>query len=97
MLILGLVNCLPENEGARQHLIGLRRETVNRIRHRLEQGIREGDLPKDMDVSGLATFYATVMQGLSLQARDGASRADLLSVISAAMMPLTVAISSSER
>lgn len=97
MLILGLVNCLPENEGVRQYLVGLRRETVNRIRRRLEQGIRDGDLPEDTDVSGLATFYATVMQGLSLQARDGAARDDLLGVISAAMVPLPMAASSSER
>lgn len=97
MLILGLVNCLPESEGARQYLAGLRRETVNRIRQRLEQGIRDGDLPDGTDVSGLAAFYATVMQGLSLQARDGASHDDLLSVISTAMRPLIVVISSSER
>ncbi len=33
----------------------------------------------------MATFYATVQQGMSIQARDGASRATLLSVADCAM------------
>src|SRR3546814_10519401 len=42
-------------------------------------------LPADADLDGLAAFYATVLQGLSIQARDGASREILLSVVRCAM------------
>lgn len=88
MLVLGLVNALPENEEIRQYLAGLRRETVERIRERLERGVREGDLPPGTNTSGLAIFYAATIQGLSMQARDGAGREDLLNVVAAAMSAL---------
>lgn len=89
LLILGLVHCLPGNEGLRREMTGLRRMTVERIRQRLERGVREGDLPAGTDTSGLATFYATVMQGLSLQARDGAPREELLRAVTSAMGALS--------
>jgi len=88
MLILGLVNGLPENERLRRHLAALRGETTDRIRRRLLRGIAEGDLPPGTDVDGLATFFGTVMQGLSLQARDGASREALAAAATAAMKAL---------
>jgi len=37
------------------------------------RGIAEGDLPPSADVDQLAAFYTTVLEGLSIQARDGAS------------------------
>ncbi|MFD0537247.1 hypothetical protein ACFQY7_29380 [Actinomadura luteofluorescens] len=46
----------------------------------------DGDLtasPTDLDA--LARYYTTVVQGLSLQARDGATRPDLESIITHAM------------
>lgn len=88
MLILGLVNGLPENDGLRLHLAGLRRETTERIRRRLRRGVEDGDLPAGTDIDGLATFFGTVIQGLSLQARDGASREQLLAAANAAMKAL---------
>lgn len=88
MLILGLVNGLSENDGLRRHLAGLRRETIDRIRRRLQRGVEDGDLPAGTDVNGLAIFFGTVMQGLSLQARDGASREELLAAAIAAIKVL---------
>ncbi|TSD86729.1 TetR/AcrR family transcriptional regulator [Mycobacterium sp. KBS0706] len=88
MLILGLVNGLPENDGLRLHLAGLRRETTERIRRRLRRGVEDGDLPAGTDIDGLATFFGTMLQGLSLQARDGASREQLLAAASAAVKAL---------
>ncbi|WP_339155122.1 hypothetical protein [Actinomadura luteofluorescens] len=46
----------------------------------------DGDLtasPTDLDA--LARYYTTVVQGLSLQARDGTTRPDLESIITHAM------------
>lgn len=39
----------------------------------LERAISRGELPRDVPVGEVAQFYATVQQGMSLQARDGAS------------------------
>ena len=51
---------------------------VAALRERLERAVAEGDLPAKLDCEAMATFYATVQQGMSIQARDGASRATLL-------------------
>ena len=52
---------------------------------RLKRGVAEGELPDGPDWRAIATFYITVQQGMSIQARDGASRKTLLSVADCAM------------
>ena len=44
---------------------------------------RRPDRPAALDA--IARYYTTVVQGLSIQARDGASRAELETVITCAM------------
>lgn len=59
---------------------------------RLKRAIAEGDLPGDLDLGGVAAFYLTVQQGMSIQAREGATRETLEKVVRGAMAawaPLT--------
>lgn len=59
---------------------------------RLRAAIKAGELPAGLDVAQVARFYLTVQQGMSIQARDGASRESLLATASGAMAawaPLT--------
>ena len=56
-----------------------------RLKARIDQGAREGELPAGTDTGALADFYATVLTGMSLQAREGASRKSLLATVEAAM------------
>ena len=51
----------------------------------LARGVDDGDLTASADLDAIARYYTTVVQGLSVQARDGASRADLEAVITCAM------------
>jgi hypothetical protein len=56
------------------------------IKDRLARGGTDGDLtipPASLDA--IARYYTTVVQGLSIQARDGADRAELEAVINCAM------------
>ena len=85
LLIVGLINAQPDSEPSRAYLQDLRRMTLARVRARLERGVSEGDLAPDTDTAALASFCATVMQGLSLQARDGATAEELDGIIAAAM------------
>lgn len=87
-LILGLVNCLPENEHARACLAQARQTTITMLHERLERGVREGDLPGDTNVELLANFYNGVIQAISFQARDGAVRSQLMALIEPAMKAL---------
>lgn len=88
MVSLGLVNCQGQNLSLHEHMRQLRRITLRSIRERLERGVAEGELPADTDVSRLAAYFATVMQGLSLQAQDGAGRRTLLDIVDTAMRVL---------
>ena len=59
---------------------------------RLKRAVAEGELPADLDLGGVAAFYLTVQQGMSIQARDGATREVLEKVAHGAMAawePLT--------
>jgi hypothetical protein len=58
---------------------------VAALRERLERAVAEGELGGDFNCEAAAVFYATVQQGMSIQARDGASRATLLAIADCAM------------
>ena len=50
------------------------------LQRRFERAAAEGELPPGVDVAALARFYATIQQGLSIQARDGATETELKAV-----------------
>ncbi|HGM8383678.1 TPA: TetR/AcrR family transcriptional regulator [Pseudomonas aeruginosa] len=85
MVSLGLFNCHEQNAPLRDHMRELRRSTVRLIRQRLERGIADGELPTDTDTERLATYFATIIQGISLQAQEGAGRETLLGLVETSM------------
>lgn len=75
-----------ENHAVREFLADIRRSQFTAIRDRLVRGVADGDLVMpDAGLDAIARYYATVVQGLSVQARDGADRAELEAVITCAM------------
>ncbi|MEV0662966.1 TetR/AcrR family transcriptional regulator [Actinomadura luteofluorescens] len=86
MLILAAPTGAVENHAVREFLADIRRSQFTAIKERLEQGVADGDLTVPDDaVAAIARYYATVVQGLSVQARDGATRDDLEAIIACAM------------
>ncbi|GAA3304494.1 TetR/AcrR family transcriptional regulator [Dactylosporangium vinaceum] len=86
MLVLAAPVGAVENHTVREFLAERRRGQHTAIRDRLARGVTDGDLtaaPADLDA--LARYYTTVVQGLSIQARDGATRPELETVITCAM------------
>ena len=86
MLILAAPTGAVENHAVREFLADRRRDQLNTINDRLARGVTDGDLtapPAGLDA--IARYYTTVVQGLSIQARDGATRAELETVITCAM------------
>jgi AcrR family transcriptional regulator len=82
MLVLAAPTGAIENAGVRAFLAGLRHDMFTAIRDRLA----DGDLnASPASVDAIARYYTTVVQGLSVQARDGATRADLEAIIACAM------------
>lgn len=85
MVVTAATNCCPESAGIQADLARHRAAGAERLRARIARGVAEGELPPDTDVAGLETFYTTVLQGMTVQARDGASRETLLAAATAAM------------
>lgn len=86
MLVLAAPTGAVENHAVREFLADRRRGQLSAIRDRLARGVTDGDLaapPTSLDA--VARYYTTVVQGLSIQARDGADRAELETVITCAM------------
>ena len=73
LLVLSAINCNVENKGVQDYLASLRDQTRIAIEARLRRGQRVGEISKTASVKALAAFYATVLHGLSIQARDGSA------------------------
>lgn len=86
MIVLSSLLGAPENESVRAFLADNRLQGEATLRERLAQGMAEGDLAVSADLDQLAAFYTTVLEGLSIQARDGASIEKLNIIIDAAML-----------
>jgi len=85
MIVLGALHPTEANASVSQELHDRRSETVAAMHGRLARAIEQGELPRGIDCQAIATFYVTVQQGMSIQARDGASQRALLTVAHAAM------------
>ena len=85
MIVLAATNYAPSHQGVHDHLAEAREHTRELIRARLRRGVEEGDLSPVVDVEALAALYATVLYGLSLQARDGLGLDALTAVIDGAL------------
>lgn len=86
MIVLSSLLGAPENDSVRAFLADNRLKGETMLRDRLARGIAQGDLLASADVDQLAAFYTTVLEGLSIQARDGASARKLNMIIDAAML-----------
>lgn len=85
LLVLGTMNCTRASRTVQEHLRSIRLQAPKQIKRRLERGVVECDLPAGVDVRALASFYTTFLHGLSIQARDGASRKSLMAAVDCAM------------
>jgi AcrR family transcriptional regulator len=88
MLSTGIVTSASENEEIASYATGLRAKVLAGFTARIERGRVEGDLNPETDAAALARFLQAVVQGMSLQARDGASEVELLSIATLATAEL---------
>jgi hypothetical protein len=59
-------------------------------------GLPEGDLPASADVSGLVSFYTSILDRMAIRARDGVSRKALDGIVKCAMAEWDSVIASDE-
>lgn len=63
----------------------LRNGGVAQLKARLSEAQQRGELPETTDIDALTRLYVSIQQGMSIQARDGASRETLLGIAGMAM------------
>ena len=86
MVVASAINGSPESAHLQAAPRGWRLEAEARITAKIKRGVRDGELPSRTDAAALGKFYMTVMQGMTIQARDGATQKELLAVARAAML-----------
>lgn len=77
MVSTAVLTCAVENEPVARHVSSLRNETLDVIKARIERGVAEGQLKQATDAAALARFVGAMIQGMSVQAQDGASKSAL--------------------
>lgn len=84
LMISAAINCsTPEVEEA---LRARRNANLTAFEARIRRDVESGELPADTDAQALARFSGAVLQGMSQQARDGASRQELAALAETAML-----------
>jgi len=81
----GALACSPASEAIQKELAARRTRDEAVLRKRLERARSEGDLPEDVSPADLARFITTVLRGMAVQAKSGASRQDLRRVAAMAL------------
>lgn len=86
MVVLAATNATSDNAPVQEFASDLRRRDEGALRDRLAGAVADGELPPAADPAALATYFHSVLYGLSIQARDGRGRAELHAVIDLAMV-----------
>ena len=85
LLATSAISCSAEAADVQAELAAIRRGIETKLARRIDHAIRSGEVAAGTDGDALAGHIMAVIQGLSTLARDGASRAKLLRVATAAM------------
>jgi AcrR family transcriptional regulator len=88
LLLQGGLACGSGAESVKQALIDLRKNSEAVVEKRMKQAQREGDLPKNVDAKDLARYVSIVMNGLAIQAANGASPSELSRAVDLAIRSL---------
>ncbi len=94
MVVLAAVNISETEKEIIESVRELRLATKKMFADRLRQAITEGQIPADTDVPALAGALNTLLEGLSIQARDGLFQSELKAFASYAvrMLPPRITI-----
>ncbi|GLQ67584.1 TetR family transcriptional regulator [Gluconobacter albidus] len=74
MISVAATQCSPNQHRLRDLLARQRKQAEGAMAARLQEGLERGDLPTGADINALAAFYGSLLRGMAVQARDGASQ-----------------------
>ena len=88
LFVSGALAASPQAQAIADELRTYRKASEAAIAERLAKGRAMGDLPVGFPVEGFAKYLAGVMNGMSIQARDGASAEELRALAQTALAAL---------
>ena len=90
LTLQGGLACSSGSEGVKRAMIDWRKQGLKQLEQRMRRAQKEGDLRKDVDAKDLARYVYLGMNGLSVQAVNGATRAEMNRIVNMALrsMPL---------
>jgi len=86
----GGMACGSDAAPVQNALIEWRKQGEAAIRERLKRAQKEGDLPRNVDPADLTRYIATVLNGLGVQAANGAGKAEMTRVVEMTLRTLPV-------
>jgi AcrR family transcriptional regulator len=85
MVSSGMFACAAAHHSEAEATAEHRKNFAESLRKRLQRARSEGDLAESAQPAVLARYLAAVLQGVSMQARDGASRRELDAIVDQAL------------
>ena len=92
LFVIGAIAASPQAQDVAEELKTYRKATEAAIAARLVEGQAAGDFPADVSVQHWAKYLTSVMHGMSIQARDGASAEELRALAQTALTALPIGI-----
>lgn len=86
----GGLTCGSGAEGIKQAMVEWRRSGLLQIQKRLQQAQKQGDLAKDIDPKDLARLISIVMNGLGVQAVNGATQTEMNRAVALALRSMSL-------
>ena len=77
MTLAGAMGCSVDAAPARDLMTEVRRQNEVAIRERLLEARKSGELSKDIDVNDYTRYLSSILAGLSVQAANGSTKAEL--------------------
>jgi hypothetical protein len=85
LTITAATNVAVQDADIETFLRDLRNANLRVFQDRLTAAQQAGELPRDTDPHALAGYFATIIQGMSQRARDGAGKTELAKVADLAL------------
>jgi AcrR family transcriptional regulator len=88
MTLAGAMGCSLDATPARDLMTEIRKQNEVAIKKRLIQARKSGELPKDVNVDDYTRYLSSILAGLSIQAANGSTKAELKRTAQMALLHL---------
>jgi AcrR family transcriptional regulator len=85
MVAAGMIHCGAEYQSLASTLTELRNARCKEFAYNLKRAVALGELPPGTDTEAMSRYLAALIQGIAIQAKDGATPDELFALVDVAM------------